>query len=71
MMKEFSKEDLEELKSRGVNEDMIKEQMSAFDGKFSRPDVIRTASLEDGIQLYSKVDEDAYIDAWEIGRAHV
>lgn len=65
MMKEFSKEDLEELKSRGVNEDMIKEQMNAFDGKFSRPDVVRTASLEDGIQLYSKVDEDAYIDAWD------
>lgn len=64
MMKVFSKEDLEELNAKGISEDMLKEQMNAFDGKFSAPDVIRTASVEDGIQLYNKVDEDAYEDAW-------
>lgn len=63
-MKDFSKEDLEVLKSRGVDEDVLKEQMNALDGRLSAPELIRTASLNDGIQLYGKVDEDAYIDAW-------
>lgn len=64
MMKDFSREDLETLKSRGVDEDMLREQIDALGGKFSSPNLIKTASLGDGIQLYGKIDEDAYIDAW-------
>lgn len=63
-MTDFSKYDLEKLNAAGINEESLQEQLDALDGKVHQPDIQRTASLDDGIQVYDKSQEDSYIEQW-------
>lgn len=57
--------DLELLKSKGISEQQIEEQLACFVKGFPFLELEASASVEKGIMVISKDDQAQYMDAWD------
>lgn len=64
-MKLLSKEDVSYLQSVGIDAETAENQIDALRGDAPVSAMVRTASLEDGIELFTKAEEDAYVEVWK------
>jgi len=64
-MKHFSKEDIVYLHKIGIDAENAENQLSVLTSDAKAPALLRTASLDDGIQMVTKAEEDCYIDIWK------
>ncbi|MCQ2335984.1 MAG: DUF4301 family protein [Paludibacteraceae bacterium] len=62
---DFTKDDYVFLRSKGIDRESANEQLEVLRADKSYPDMVRTATLGDGIKLYSKVEEEEYVDIWK------
>lgn len=64
-MKSLSKEDISKLKKAGISPDDVENQYKVLTSKVKAPELVRTATLDDGIQIYTKAEEDAFQELWK------
>ena len=57
--------DLEQLKSKGISEQKLEEQLACFEKGFPYLEIAASASVEKGIRVVSKEDQATYMDAWD------
>ncbi len=57
--------DLEQLKSKGISEKQIEEQLACFVKGFPYLEIASSASVGKGIRVVSKEEQAAYMDAWD------
>jgi hypothetical protein len=61
----LTKEDLIQIKAKGIDEEQIKEQLASFARGFPFLEITDSASVEKGIRVVPQDKQLIYIDAWE------
>lgn len=61
----FSEKDLAQLEEHGISIEEAQQQVNAIREGFPYPDVISSASLEQGIIRIEPSEQNAYLDIWE------
>lgn len=64
-MKSLSKEDICKLKAAGIDPADVENQLKVLTSVVKAPELVRTATLDDGIQLYTKAEEDGFQTIWK------
>ena len=64
-------EDKDLLVKKGISEQQIAEQLACFEKGFPFLKLDAAASVEKGIMAPAEIEMKNYLEAWEIGRAHV
>lgn len=64
-MNVFTEEDKQYIKSLGHTLESVEEQLSIFKKGVPVPNFLRTATIDDGIQIYTNAEIDAYAAAWD------
>lgn len=57
--------DLELLKSKGISEQQIEEQLACFVKGFPYLEIVASASVDKGIMVISKDEQASYMEAWD------
>lgn len=57
--------DLELLKSKGISEQQIEEQLACFVKGFPYLEIVASASVDKGIMVISKDEQTSYMEAWD------
>jgi hypothetical protein len=61
----LTKEDLAQIKAKGIHEEQIEEQLASFAQGFPFLEIVDSASVEKGIRVVPQDKQLIYIDAWE------
>ncbi len=64
-MKALSQDDISYLHKFGIDAENVENQMILLKENVKAPQLVRTATLDDGIKLYTKAEEDAFIELWK------
>ncbi|MBR2369813.1 MAG: DUF4301 family protein [Paludibacteraceae bacterium] len=57
--------DIEFLAQKGISAEEVKDQMVKISKGVNVPNIIRTASIDDGILIYNDSEKENYINRWE------
>lgn len=61
----WDKNDMEQLRDKGITEQQIEEQLDCFEKGFPFLEIIASASTEKGIMSVPKEEQPVYLNAWE------
>lgn len=64
-MQDITEADVAWIESHGLHLPEVEAQLALLRKRQQAPSFLRTASLEDGIQLYNEAEEAAFIAAWD------
>ena len=57
--------DIEFLAQKGISAEEVKDQMVKISKGVNVPNIIRTASIDDGILIFNDSEKENYINRWE------